>query len=221
MNKTLERVLRALGLRRQQVPAFSSSGYWDRRYETGGTSGAGSYGRLSEFKAEVINGLVDEFQVADIVEFGCGDGNQLALARYPRYRGYDVSDTAIALCKSRFAGDPTKEFKAVREYAGESAGMALSLDVIFHLVEDSVFEAYMRRLFGAAQRFVVIYSSDTDEQMPGEAVHVRHRKFSDWIAANERGWSLSRTIRNRYPYQPGDETTSFSDFFVYRRTSEP
>ena len=43
-----------------------------------------------------------------MVEFGCGDGNQLSLAQYPRYVGLDVSRTAIGLCQRRFAKDPAK-----------------------------------------------------------------------------------------------------------------
>jgi hypothetical protein len=38
--------------------------------------------------------------------------------------------------------------------------LELSLDVIYHLVEDEVFDAYMRSLFAHAGRFVVIYSSN-------------------------------------------------------------
>jgi hypothetical protein len=34
--------------------AFNSLVYWQERYAEGGTSGAGSYGRLALFKAEVI-----------------------------------------------------------------------------------------------------------------------------------------------------------------------
>lgn len=35
----------------------SSKEYWEQRYAGGGTSGAGSYGKLAEFKAEIINYL--------------------------------------------------------------------------------------------------------------------------------------------------------------------
>lgn len=43
----------------------------------GGTSGAGSYGVLAEFKAEVINSLLLEHSILTAIEFGCGDGSQL------------------------------------------------------------------------------------------------------------------------------------------------
>ncbi|MBI9084342.1 MAG: hypothetical protein JEZ11_12140 [Desulfobacterales bacterium] len=72
--------------------------YWERRYAQGGTSGAGSYGRLAEFKAEVLNTFVEERGVQNIIEFGCGDGNQLSLAKYPSYVGLDASKTAVTQC---------------------------------------------------------------------------------------------------------------------------
>src|SRR5438270_10704846 len=61
----------------------NSSSYWNRRYVAGGTSGAGSYGRLARFKADVLNAFVAESGIASVIEFGCGDGAQLALSNYP------------------------------------------------------------------------------------------------------------------------------------------
>ena len=88
-----------------------------------------------------------------MTEFGCGDGHQLLLAQYPRYIGLDISKTAIGLCKRKFSGDPTKSFFA---YDGDcfvdragvfAADLAMSLDVVYHLVEDPTFESYMTHLF--------------------------------------------------------------------------
>ncbi len=96
--------------------------------------------------------------------------------------------------------------------------MALSLDVIYHLIEDDAFEDHMRSLFNAATRFVIIYSSDTDENEGYENTHVKHRKFTSWVEANSVGWSLDRHIPNKYPYK-GDYTQgSFADFYIYKRT---
>ena len=36
-------------------PFPGSEKYWEKRYIAGGNSGAGSYGKLAEFKAEVLN----------------------------------------------------------------------------------------------------------------------------------------------------------------------
>src|SRR5437899_4317923 len=54
-------------------------------------SGLGSYDKLAEFKAEVLNGFVKENTIKSVIEYGCGDGNQLKFAEYPSYLGFDVS----------------------------------------------------------------------------------------------------------------------------------
>jgi hypothetical protein len=98
-----------------------------------------------------------------------------------------VSRFAIAGCKGLFSNDPSKEFKTVEEYAREKADAVLSLDVIYHLVEDQVFDRYMATMFDSARNWVVIYSSNfqgVDEQ---HAEHVCHGKFTDWVAANRPG----------------------------------
>ena len=140
-----------------------SESYWDRRYSSGGNSGAGSYGKFSALKARTLNAFVEENGVSSVIEYGCGDGNQLRTAEYPQYLGFDVSPVAIAMCRKIFAQDATKSFRLMSEYAGETARLALSLDVIYHLVEDEVFESYMHRLFASATRYVIIYSSDTED----------------------------------------------------------
>ena len=47
--------------------------------------------RLAAFKAEVPNDFVRARGIDSVIEFGCGDGAQLALAEYPAYVGIDVS----------------------------------------------------------------------------------------------------------------------------------
>jgi SAM-dependent methyltransferase len=200
---------------RPPIPFRNSVDYWETRYASGGHSGVGSYNKLADFKAEMLNEFVRAHRVQTVVEFGCGDGNQLSLARYPEYTGYDVSATAVSMCRKRFAAEPTMVFRMTSEYANETAELALSLDVIYHLVEDRVFESYMRRLFGASRRYVIIYSSDTDENEACQGTHVWHRKFTRWIVDNLPQWKLIRHIPNRYPYC-GDHTLgSFADFFIY------
>jgi SAM-dependent methyltransferase len=198
--------------------AFSSPKYWEMRYERGGNSGPGSYGDLAKFKARILNQFVEDHRIRTVIEFGCGDGNQLTLARYLSYTGYDISPIAIQLCRNKFANDSTKKFGLVTEYTGEQADLAISLDVIFHLTEDDVFHEYMRKLFGSASRFVIIYSSNQYEPIKPVSAHVKHRRFSDWID-RELGtqWKLLTTIPNAHPYNGNSEQTSFSDFFIYER----
>src|ERR1700757_3968895 len=101
---------RRLSLLRQRIGFRGSAQYWERNYARGGTSGPGSYGALAEGKAAFLNAFVHERAVGSVIEFGCGDGHQVSLAHYPRYVGLDVSRSAIALCKRRFADDRAKSF---------------------------------------------------------------------------------------------------------------
>ena len=182
-----------------QALAFpGSSRYWGRTYAAGGTSGEGSYGDLAVFKAEIMNEFVAASNISSVIELGCGDGNQLALMKSPRYAGFDVSYQAVSLCQKRFATDPSKSFALLSDYRGEKADLGLSLDVIFHPVEDAVFEEYMRRLFSASLRHVILYSSNC-QSCEGTAPHVRHRIFTDWVTAHEPGFALAKIVPNRYP----------------------
>ncbi len=201
---------------RPRAPFPGSAEYWESRYAAGGNSGSGSYAQFAQFKAEVLNDFVAKQRIRSVIEFGCGDGNQLSLAKYPQYLGFDVSSTAVARCRELFASDPTKSFELVSNYSGQKADLVMSLDVIYHLVEDSVYEGYMRALFAASNGHVVIYASDTDNNKGYEGTHVRHRKFTAWVAQHFPTWQLAQHIPNRHPNRGDDEKGSFADFYFYK-----
>lgn len=200
-------------------PVFEGSGqYWEDRYKANRNSGVGSYGRLAEFKAEVLNNFVSKNEIESVIEYGCGDGNQLLLAKYPKYIGVDVSKKAISICKKIFKKDKAKSFYLYESSKAKASigDLSLSLDVIYHLVEDEVFEDYMERLFNASGKYVIIYSSNFDEH---SADHVRSRKFTNWIDNNvSKDWFQKDYIKNRYPYNEEDhKNTSMADFYIYQR----
>ena len=76
----------------------------------------------------------------------------------------------------------------------------------------------MRQLSDLAEKFVVVYSSNTEEQEMGVAPHVRHRKFTEWVASNRPQFTLIRTVPNRYPFEEGVRSRSFADFYIFERT---
>ncbi len=217
----LESIVRIIKWKRLVLGRFrGSEDYWIQRYKLGKNSGVGSYENFAIFKAEVLNGFVAENNIATVIEYGCGDGNQLKLANYPQYVGFDVSPEAIARCKEMFRNDATKSFKLMKDYAGETAELTLSLDVIFHLVEDEIFHAYKERLFDSSERFVIIYSSNEAVPRSETASHVRHRVFTRWVEEHRPEWELFRHIPNRYPYRGNYRTGSRSDFYFYRKHLE-
>jgi Methyltransferase domain len=200
---------------RLHLPFKTSSDYWEKRYVKGGNSGVGSYGRLSHFKAEFLNDFVEQHGIDSVIEYGCGDGSQLKLARYPSYTGIDVSSRAVEICRALFRTDRSKRFfhtDAVK--IPLVTDLALSLDVVYHLVEDSAFENYMHKLFDSAQRFVIIYSSNLDDPTPTR--HVRHRHFTSWVEQYKPQWHVTAHVANVYPYDPASSSdTSLADFYVF------
>ncbi len=190
-----------------------ASHYWEKRYRNKGTSGSGSYGNPAIYKSVILNKFVAENEIEKVIEFGCGDGNQLKKFHFPSYIGLDVSRTAIEKCIDIFKNDASKCFflynpkRFDNKSANFKAGLSLSLDVIYHLLEDDVFEMYMKHLFSSSTRFVIIYSWDVDAQ---RNLHIRPRKFTLWVEKNLEQWSLIQTIKNESP-------DPICDFFIYQK----
>src|SRR5205823_2487766 len=122
--------------------------------------------------------------------------------------------TAVSACIRRFPNDQSKSFMVYDGYAFSDpaafvrAELGLSLDVLYHLVEQDVFERYLSHLFGAASRYVVIYATDADLEIRG-ARHVKHRRFTGWVSKNT-SWTMVDTVPRSAP--------EFEDFFVFAPT---
>ena len=165
---------------------FDSAEYWRKRYESGGNSGAGSYGALADFKAAALNQFVARHGIESAVEYGSGDGNQLSLLQIPAYIGLDVSPRAITDIRLRYQDDSSKsfiEYDPDHFLADESvsADIALSMDVILHLTEDIRYEKYMQNLVVSARKYVGIFNTATEEQLEKMAKHNRFRDHRIWM----------------------------------------
>ena len=198
------------------LPFFGSSRqYWERRYRLCGDSGVGSHGQEAAYKAEILNAFVRDKNVGSAIELGCGDGHLLSLVGYPRYLGLDVSRTAIERCARQFAGDSTKSFLWYDPTAGANlydflqADLTLSLDVIFHLVEDAVYESYLGNLFGMSRRYVIVYS--TDVEAPTALPHMRHRNFT---GSAEQRFPDFKVIDKR---AAASDSTAAKSFVIFER----
>ncbi|MDP9837767.1 glycosyltransferase involved in cell wall biosynthesis [Neorhizobium huautlense] len=198
-------------------PVFDSNRYWEERYRQGGNSGAGSYNAVARYKALVINFLVRQRDLVDIVELGSGDGNQLRYFEFKNYTGFDVSETVIDKTRQMYAANPNFEFIWTKspsldwEIHEDNYDCALSLDVLYHLIDDTVFTEYLDRLFSLSSRYVVIYASNFDADDRNGAKHVRHRKFTDFIERRYPQWTLKKVIENPLKFIERTE----ADFFIY------
>lgn len=201
------------------APLFSFGGsrhYWTQRYRMGGDSGVGSEGPAAHYKARVLNDFVAAQGIRSVIELGCGDGRQLELAKYPSYLGIDVSPEAIEQCRLRFEDDLSKRFEVLTDYRGEAADLTLSLDVIYHLVEDATYQEHLRSLFSAGKRFVIVYSSNV--LVSGRNFrHVRHRAVSEDIARLHPEFERMKDVEEALPAPVAFNRGIPTVFLVYRR----
>ena len=129
----------------------------------------------------------------------------------------------MQLCVERFSGDAAKSFSYMIPMRLSDtarlfhADLAISLEVIFHLTEDQLFEQYMSYLFTAADRYVIIYSSNTENSAPRAEPHYNDRAFTSWVDWQAPDWTLREVIPNRYPYNALTAEGSTSDFYIYTR----
>jgi hypothetical protein len=197
-----------------------SASYWQARYRAGGTSGSGSAGRLLAWKAAAINGFIAANAIDDLLDLGCGDGALAERIMVASYRGTDVA--ADALARTAAARDDMGATRLIPWDAMDRekpAELALSFDVIFHLIEDGTYGRYMRRLLAASTRFILVYSSNVDRVWP--APHVRHRRFTDAIPAIDPTWRVAAHVPNPYPFdQNRADTTSFADLYLLARPGQ-
>lgn len=197
---------------------FTGSGdYWEKRYAQGGTSGAGSYGKYQKYKSSIINNFLETHEVKSVIEFGCGDGNQLQDIHYLNYIGFDVSHTTIEHCQTKFQNDAGKQFFHVSAFKNQTADLAVSLDVIYHLVEDDVYMEYMSSLVASAQEYIIIFSSNTDKQKRFSRQHVKHRIFTMFF--NEHpSWELIETIKTPSSVSDVSESNAHvADFYIFKK----
>jgi predicted TPR repeat methyltransferase len=194
--------------------------YWEDRYNSGGNSGAGSRGDLALFKASIVNSVVSEFCCHSIGDFGCGDGYQASLFNLDgiSFNGYDISNTAVEIA-SRVV--PNAEFKNVSEYGGDRYDLSISMDVLFHLIEDGLFASHLDVLFASSMNLVLIYGYDSDEDPSRGAFkaqpHMKYRKFTGYISKRYNDFELIRVIKNKYPYNLDKKTSSVCDFYLYKK----
>lgn len=169
--------------------------FWENRYQGGGNSGDGSYGEYANHKAEVINNIIMKHQIKSISDFGCGDGNQISLLTgFEKYDGFDVSEFIIKQCQEKFKEQSVMTFHNDINEMPE-AELSLSLDVIYHIIDEDDYVSYLKHLFNKSSKYVLIFSSNHNRNDSG-ATHIYHRKFIDWVGEHQKEFMLVEEIEN-------------------------
>lgn len=147
------------------MTTFDYKGYWEDIYRYGGTSGNGSYGEIALFKANIVNNIIEKYNANTVIEFGCGDGNQLGYMNYNNYIGFDISNSAVERCRNLYINDNSKEFI---HYTPDSfdcspyrADMVVCLDVLYHITDENDFVNTLTYISKCASKVVVLFTKLT------------------------------------------------------------
>lgn len=189
-----------------------SATYWEQRHaERRGhwrANGPGSRGRLLSYKVALVQALVDETRAHSLLDLGCGDAQLGARVNVDHYLGVDVSPTAAEAARARLGmrgRGGTVEVLTLAQLppAIGMVDVAISMDVVFHLLEDEAYHDHLQRLFDVAKRAVGIYSTVTESPVFG---HVRHRAVERDVAA--LSWLDWECIHRGPPPWPKDEAVN-------------
>lgn len=191
--------------------SFSSEQYWKNRYENGGDSGAGSRGFLAQYKGEFISEFIAENGIKELFEYGCGDGFQLRLICCEKKYAYDISEVARESCKELNPDVIISDF-----FDREPFELSLSLDVIYHLIEDEIFDEYMNELCASSGKYIIIYAPNATAEQLGfkPSQHVKPRFFIDHKAL--KPFELIGHYPNLFP-STNHEQGSFSEWWIFKR----
>lgn len=194
--------------------SFDYIDYWEQTYRSGETSGRGSYGVLAEFKAEIVNKLIQREQIRRVIEFGCGDGNQLQYMNYEQYLGMDVAVSSIKQCVSLYASDPSKSFMVYTPGLWINRGflqadLTVCLDVLYHITDEADFRTTLRDVLYASTSWVVLYTRLKEQGDPGVQT-IQDRNLFHYLFDYPE-FKVYEIIRQRYPEQ------SSADFVILKR----
>ena len=176
-----------------------SRNYWEDRYYYGGNSGKGSYADDAIQKAKFLNDTILKYKLKNIIDIGCGDGNNLKLFKSDYYIGIDVSKTIIKRNILSFKNDKnklfffmdkdqSKIFNTINNLLKNSDSLIVSFDVIFHLVEDAIYKEHINLINNIKANYCIITSSDKNIKNDSKAPHVKHRNYS--YDLNRNGWIM-------------------------------
>lgn len=161
-------------------------GYWEERYKGGGTSGKGSVGAEKEWKWSVI----DRYgaRLDDVIDVGCGDLSFWDARPLPeRYIGIDISPTVIERNKTKL---PNLKFicsSADRLLDIGRSRTVLCLDVLFHIMDDDVYEKILENLAAYSSGLIFVHTWSAN---PFVSLRYRVRRVRNELAAGKVGAAI-------------------------------
>jgi hypothetical protein len=133
-------------------------GYWEQRYKKGGTSGEGSIGEYRKWKWEIIDKYVKS--IDGVIDVGCGDLSFWEGKDFPNhYTGIDISQTIIERNRKSMSPNLTFLCSPAEDYLNiGTATIVFCLDVLFHIMDDSIYEKILSNLTRYSNDWIFIFT---------------------------------------------------------------
>jgi len=110
----------------------------------------------------------------------------------------------------KYNNDNTKKFYTYDEIDNIKlqSDLTMSLDVLYHILEDELYFNYLKQLFSSSSNYVLIYSNNYNGHIEG---HMHTKKFTDDVEKKFPNWELQKKINQMYPKK------SSADFYLYKK----
>ena len=164
-----------------ELGADETTAHWDSRHRTFSALRSGGDAGYDEISNEIfyemrlgrlldiIGDSTDTSAPLRILDAGCGKGYfALAMARFGHaIDGIDVSEHAIELCRQRAVGNSEFQLSSLAAWHPPYLyDVVYSIDVLFHIMDDALWEASVRNLASlvrlGGQLVLVDHESDVD-----------------------------------------------------------
>jgi len=129
--------------------------YWEQRYATGGTSGAGSIGKIREWKWRIIRQYVGDPE--EVLDVGCGDLSFWEGRNCASYVGIDIAPSVLVRNRQR---RPTWAFIAATASVRIKVRrrVVFCLDLVFHILDDDEYFAILDNLCEYTGEWLFIFT---------------------------------------------------------------
>ncbi len=202
-----------------ELSAQESRSYWDRRHAEQSALRAGGNIGLDEASnamlyavrgARLVEAMGSTTSAAlprRVLDAGCGNGHfsRLMASFGHRVDGIDTSPTALGICRSSAGPRESYHHSALSEWAPPYLyDVVVSIDVLYHIMNDEEWEASVRNLAGLIRLGGMIGLVDHDTEKV--TVHANYQKTRPASAyrrlLEECGLELRKVVPNAFRTDP-------------------
>jgi len=176
--------------------------YWNERFKLRKNVGWGSHPKSNWYKQkkDAVRRVLDKDNVLKVLDICCGDCK--FIAELPQFQNNSIEYVGIEPTKSIY-NQITKEFpdktflnitipELIKTTMNEEFDLIICYDMLFHLVDDKLYDDFIKWMFNRKTKFVIVSYSDVPEKIQkSEAGHYIPRNFYKNIQSIGYWWKRS------------------------------